>query len=161
MIAAELPAFAAFIDGYTTPLEIQTGICRFGFDEFHHPDLLAVLNQNSNERTLLSVTTTVLFNDEYRMDVLTCTTTGRRYWEGSAKEWSDALLNNRDIPHRVKSTIEGELGFGDSAIKAGKKMKMMAEISDGRVIRKRVTQGVKWLIWDAIDAETEEQDSPF
>ena len=161
MISAELPAFAAFIDGYTIPTDIQTGDSRFGFDEFHHPDLLAVLNQNSNERTLLSVTTSVLFNDEYRMDVLTCTTTGRKYWEGSAKDWSDALLNSKDIPHRVKSTIEGELAFGDSAIKAGKKMKMMAEISDGRIVKGRSNKGVKWLIWDAVDNEIDEPENPF
>jgi hypothetical protein len=161
MISAELPAFAAFIDGYTIPKDIQTGDSRFGFDEFHHPDLLAVLNQNSNERTLLSVTTSVLFNDEYRMDVLTCTTTGRKYWEGSAKDWSDALLNSKDIPHRVKSTIEGELAFGDSAIKAGKKMKMMAEISDGRIVKGRSNKGVKWLIWDAVDNEIDEPENPF
>ena len=161
MISAELPAFAAFIDGYTIPTDIQTGDSRFGFDEFHHPDLLAVLNQNSNERTLLSVTTSVLFNDDYRMDVLTCTTTGRKYWEGSAKDWSDALLNSKDIPHRVKSTIEGELAFGDSAIKAGKKMKMMAEISDGRIVKGRSNKGVKWLIWDAVDNEIDEPENPF
>ena len=58
------------------------------------------LNQNSNERTLLSVTTEVLFNDEFRVDVLTCATTGRQYWEGSAKEWSHALLSSKDISHQ-------------------------------------------------------------
>ena len=160
MIAAELPAFAAFIDGYTIPTEIQTGDSRFGFDEFHHPDLLAVLNQNSNERTLLSVTTAVLFNDEYRMDVIDEAGTGRRYWQGSAQEWSNALLSSKDIPHRVKSTIEGELAYGDSAIKAGKKIAAMAEISNGRVVKGRTNKGIIWTVWDDKITENNEE-CPF
>jgi len=148
MISSELPAFAAFIDGYTIPKDIQTGDSRFGFDEYHHPDLLAVLNQNSNERTLLSVTTSVLFNDEFRMDITAEAGTGRRYWQGTAQEWSNALLSSKDIPHRVKGTIEGELAYGDSAVKAGRKMAAMAAISDGRVTKSRTNRGVIWTVWD-------------
>ncbi len=149
MISSELPAFAAFIDGYTIPTDIQTGDSRFGFDEFHHPQLLAVLNQNSNERTLLSVTTSVLFNDEFRMDITAEAGTGRRYWQGTAQEWSNALLSSKDIPHRVKGTIEGELAYGDSSVKAGRKMASMAAISDGRVTKGRTNRGVIWTIWDS------------
>lgn len=160
MIASEIEAFAYFIDHYVIPSDIKKGDSRFGFDEFHHPDLLAVLNQNSNERTLLSVTTSVLFNDEYRMDIIAEAGTGRRYWQGTAQEWSNALLSNRDIPHRVKSTIEGELAFGDSSVKAGRKMASMAEISEGRVTKGRTNRGVVWTVWDEKIIENNEE-CPF
>ncbi len=154
MIASEIEAFAYFIDHYTIPDAIKQGDSRFGFDEFHHPELLDVLNQNSNERTLLSVTTSVLFNDEYRMDIVQEAGTGRQYWQGSAQQWSTALLNSKDISHRVKGTIEGMLAYGDSAVKAGQRMKAMAEISNGRVVKGRTKKGVIWTIWD--DKEPQE-----
>ncbi len=160
MIKAEIEAFAYFIDNYQIPADIKQGDSRFGFDEFHHPELLDVLNQNSNERTLLSVTTSVLFNDEYRMDIVAEAGTGRRYWQGSAQEWSNALLTSKDIPHRVKSTIEGELAFGDSSVKAGRKMAVMAEISDGRVVKGRTKKGIVWTIWDEKIIENNEE-CPF
>jgi len=162
LIQSEIEAFAYFIDNYEIPAEIKKGDCRFGFDQFHHPDLLDVLNQNSNERTLLSVSTEVLFNDEFRVDVLTCATTGRQYWEGSAKEWSHALLSNKDISHRVKGTVESELAFGDSAIKAGKKIKDMSEISNGRVEFKGHTKkGNIWRVWDDNEMEVDDENEPF
>ena len=147
MIEAEIAAFAYFIDNYEIPAEIKQGDSRFGFDEFHNPELIAILNQNSNERTLLSVTNSVLFQRE-RFDVITCTSTGRRYWDGTAQDWSQILLSDHEIPHRVKNTIEGELSFGDSSIKAGKKMAAMSAISGGRVIKSRNKRGVSWRIWD-------------
>ena len=162
LIQSEIEAFAYFVDNYEIPAEIKKGDCRFGFDSYHHPDLLDVLNQNSNERTLLSVTTEVLFNDEFRVDVLSCATTGRRYWEGSAKEWSHALLSNKDISHRVKGTVESELAFGDSAIKAGKKIKDMSEISNGRVEFKGHTKkGNIWRVWDDNEMEVDDENEPF
>ena len=164
MIASELPAFAAYIDGYTIPKEIQSGDCRFGFDSFHHSDLLAVLNQNSNERTLLSVTTAVLFSDEFRIDILEEAGTDRRYWRGTAQEWSAALLSSKDIPYRVKGTIEGELAYGDSAVKAGRKMAAMAAISEGRVTKGRTKKGVVWTVWDGgsdSEPEPEPDNCPF
>ena len=39
MIEDALPAFAHFLDNYEIPEDIRTGLCRFGFDEYHHPDL--------------------------------------------------------------------------------------------------------------------------
>ena len=162
LIQSEIEAFAYFVDNYEIPAQIKKGDCRFGFDQFHHPDLLDVLNQNSNERTLLSVTTEVLFNDEFRVDVLSCATTGRRYWEGSAKEWSHALLSNKDISHRVKGTVESELAFGDSAIKAGKKIKDMSEISNGRVeLKGHTKKGNLWRIWDDNEMEVDDENAPF
>ena len=162
LIQSEIEAFAYFIDNYEIPASIKKGDCRFGFDAYHHPDLLDVLNQNSNERTLLSVTTEVLFNDDFRVDVLTCATTGRQYWEGTAKEWSHALLKSKDISHRVKGTVEGELAYGDSAQKAGRKIKDMAAISGGRVIFKGHTKtGNIWKIWDDNALEIEAEEAPF
>jgi hypothetical protein len=163
LIASEIEAFAHFIDAYEAPAEIKQGDCRFGFDEFQHPDLLAVLNQNSNDRTLLSVTNAVLFNDEFRMDVVTCATTGRRYWDGSAREWSSALMSSKNIPFRVRGTVEGMLAFGDSAIKAGKKMSDMAAISDGLVIKGRNNKGVVWRIWEVSDTDLpgDAENDPF
>jgi hypothetical protein len=162
LIKSEIQAFAYFIDNYTIPASIKKGDCRFGFDAYHHPDLLDVLNQNSNERTLLSVTTEVLFNDEFRVDVLTCATTGRQYWEGSAKEWSHALLSSKDISYRVKGTVEGMLAFGDSAQKAGKKIKDMAAISGGRVVFKGHTKrGNIWRVWDDNELEIDDENEPF
>lgn len=159
MIESEIAAFAYFIDNYEIPADIKQGDSRFGFDEFHNPELLAIINQNSNDRTLLSVTNSVLFHRE-RYDVITCTSTGRRYWDGTAQDWSKILLSDHEIPHRVKNTIEGELSFGDSSIKAGKKMAAMAAISGGRVIKSRNNRGVSWRVWDE-EITKNDSDEPF
>ena len=153
-LADDIEAFAWWLDNeFEIPDELRTGNCRFGFDEFHHQDLLAILNQNSNERTLLSVTDLVLFGDDYRDDVMRCAVTQRRYWEGKAKDWARALMSSQSVPHRVKSTVEGELAFGDSAQKAGHKIKAVAEISQGR-FEKRKTNGQQvWRIWEQLDDE--------
>lgn len=162
-IADDLEAFAYFIDNYEVPEEIKVdkSDLRFGFNRFHHPDLLAILNQNSNERTLLSATDMALFNDEYRMDVLTNAGTGRRYWQGSALDWSQALLSSKAIPHRVKNTVEGELAFGDSNRKAGKKIAAVAGISDGRFVRSRNNKGIIWTIHEPVFAQYDCEDDPF
>jgi len=161
LLESEIEAFAYYIDSYETPADIKSGDCRFGFDSYHHSDLLAVLNQNSNSRTLLSATTEALFNDEFSVSVLTCADTGRQYWDGTAKQWAHALLSNRDLPHRVKGTIEGELAFGDSAIKAGKKIKEMADVSDGRVIKMHTKKGTVWRIWDNAEIIENDDNEPF
>jgi len=157
-IADEISAFAHFIDEYDIPADIKKGLCRFGFDEFHHPELLQTLNQDSNERTLLSITDKVLFRDEFNMGVLTCTATGRRYWQGTAIDWADTLLNSNAVPHKVRSTIEGELAFGGSKVKAGKKLKGVASVSGGRVTRKENSKGIIWTVWDDIDLP---ENNPF
>lgn len=161
LIQSEMEAFAYFIDNYTVDEDIRQGDCRFGFDAYHHPELLEVLNQNSNSRTLLSATTEAIFGDEFNVSVLTCTNTGRQYWDGTAKEWAHSLLSNRDLPHRVKSTIEGELAFGDSAIKAGKKIKEMADVSGGRVVKMHTKKGTVWRIWDVEDIIKNDDNEPF
>ena len=157
-VTSELAAFAYFVDNYVIPDEIKKGVCRFGFDEYHHPDLLETLNQDSNERTLLSMSDRIFFRDEFARGVLECTSTGRRYWSGTAVDWADALLDSQIIPRRVKSTIEGELAFGGSKIKAGKKLSDVADISDGRVIKNRSKNGISWTIWSDIDVS---ESDPF
>lgn len=161
LIRSEIQAFAHFIDNYTISEGIKKGDCRFGFDAYHHPELLEVLNQNSNSRTLLSATTEAIFGDEFNVSVLTCTNTGRQYWDGTAKEWAHSLLSNRELPHRVKSTIEGELAFGDSAIKAGKKIKEMADVSGGRVVKMHTKKGTVWRIWDVEEIIKNDDNEPF
>jgi hypothetical protein len=157
LIAADIEAFAYFIDNYRIPesIKVDKTDLRFGFNRFHNPDLLAVLNQNSNDRTLLSVTDMVFFDSDFyaegfRLDIHQGTQ--RRYWRGKASQWSKFLLLSRDIPHKVKSTVEGELGFGDSAVKAGLKLKSIAEISKGRVVRDKGGERL-WTIWEREDIE--------
>ena len=69
-------------------------------------------------------------------------------------------MSSQSVPHRVKSTVEGELAFGDSAQKAGHKIKAVAEISQGR-FEKRKTNGQQvWRIWEQLDDEGSENE-PF
>lgn len=159
MIERELPAFAWFLDNeWEIPAKIKTGNCRFGFDEFHHPDLLETLNRDSNERTLLSVTDWVFFDAEYPPMGVTISSdavSGRRYWQGRAQQWSHALLSCRDVPHRVKNTVEGELAFGDSAQKSGLRIKAVAAISAGRIENRTINGTKYWRIWEAENYEKE------
>lgn len=159
MIERELPAFAWFLDNeWEIPAKIKTGNCRFGFDEFHHPDLLETLNRDSNERTLLSVTDWVFFDAEYPPVGVTISVdavTGRRYWQGKAQQWSHALLASKEIPHRVKNTVEGELAFGDSAQKSGLRMKAVAGVSGGRIENRTINGTKYWRIWEAENYEKE------
>ena len=151
-IESELAAFAAYIDGYQTPSELMQGTCRFGFDEFHHRELVDTLNHDSNERTLLSETDRYFFRSEYPPNgVFEHAGTGRRYWSGTAIEWSDALLRSDDMPRKVRGTVEGELAFGGSKVKAGQKLRAVADISDGRIQRKENGKKISWTIWDDID----------
>ena len=158
-IESELAAFAAFIDGYRTPKEIMAGTCRFGFDEFHHKELVDALNHDSNERTLLSETDRCFFRAEYPpAGVTEHAGTGRRYWSGTAIEWSDALLKSENMPRKVRGTVEGELAFGGSKVKAGQKLRAVADISDGRIERKENGKKISWTIWDDVDMP---DDDPF
>ena len=40
------------------------------------------------------------------------------------------------MPRKVRGTVEGELAFGGSKVKAGQKLRAVADISDGRIQRK-------------------------
>ena len=161
-IKRDLPGFAHFIDNYTIPKEIQRGDCRFGFDEYHHSDLLETVNQDSNERTLLSVTDHLLFDDKddfSNVAIKLDSSTSRYYWEGSAVEWANVLLSANRMPQY--RTVSGILAFGDNAIKAGKAMGAMSKISDGRVVKSRSSKGVKWVIWERSEVSEEVENDPF
>ena len=161
-IKRDLPGFAHFIDTYTIPSNIQKGDCRFGFDEYHHSDLLETVNQDSNERTLLSVTDHLLFDDKddfSNVAIKLDSSTSRYYWEGSAVDWANVLLSANRMPQY--RTVSGILAFGDNAIKAGKAMGAMSKISDGRVVKSRSNKGVKWVIWERSEVSEGVENDPF
>lgn len=157
MIGDALPAFAAFLDSYEIPKEIKTGSCRFGFDEFHHPDLLGTLNQHSNPRTMLSATDWTLFSGQGAGYLLEGgSRDGRRYYDVKALEWGMTLLHrDANLPHKMKSTVEGEL-FGINAVLAGKCMKAMSEVSDGRVVQVAINGKRLWRIWEDLDVDLDD-----
>ncbi len=147
MIEDALPAFAYFLDNYEIPEEIRTGLCRFGFDEYHHPDLLGTLNQHSNPRTMLSATDWLLFSGQGYHGFEVGNRDGRLYYDVKAIDWGMALLNkDANLPHRMKNTIEGEL-FGINATQAGKCIKAMSEVSNGRVAQVSINGTRWWRIW--------------
>ena len=161
-IRRDLPGFAYFIDNYKIPPAIQRGDCRFGFDEYHHPELLATVNQDSNERTLLSVTDHLLFDNkgDFSEAIINLDhSTSRYYWEGSAVEWANILLSANRMPQY--RTVSGMLAFGDNAIKAGKAMRSMSKISDGRVINRRGKRDKTWIIWERSDVADSVENDPF
>jgi len=152
VIKRELPAFAHFIDSYEIPSEIKKGNCRFGFDEYHHPDLIQTINQDSNERTMLSVTDNLLFNNrnDFSATIYLDTTLQRHYWTGTAKEWGDLLLADKFSPQA--KTLAGELAYGDASKKAGKALSKIAKIADGRVIqlKREFKKDRQWKIWERV-----------
>ena len=159
-IKCDLPGFAHFIDNYEIPKEIKTGDCRFGFNEWHHPELLEIVNQDSNERTLLSATDEIFFDqrDDFSNAIKLDPSTQRYYWEGTALEWAKLLCEARHLP--THKTISGMLSYGDAATKAGKVISAMAKISNGRVIQRRVESNRLWKIWQRIE-EPHFDDDPF
>jgi hypothetical protein len=62
------------------------------------------------------------------------------------------------MPRKVRGTVEGELAFGGSKVKAGQKLRAVADISDGRIQRKENGKWIKWTIWDDVDFP---EDDPF
>lgn len=154
MIEDALPAFAYFLDNYEIPEDIRTGLCRFGFDEYHHPELLGTLNLHSNPRTMLSATDWLLFSGQGYHGFDMGNREGRCYYDVKAIDWGMALLNkDANLPHRMKNTIEGEL-FGINATQAGKCMKAMSEVSNGRVTQVSINGTRWWRIWkdDTVDS---------
>jgi hypothetical protein len=157
MIGDALPAFAHFLDSYKTPESIQTGLCRFGFDEFHHPDLLAVLNEHSNPRTLLSATDWLLFSGQGGHGLDVSVRDGKRYCDVKALDWGMALLNrDSNLPARMRNTVEGEL-FGITARSAQKTMQSVADVSGDRVTKVTIQGARYWRIWE----NPEESPDPF
>jgi hypothetical protein len=161
-IEQEIEAFAYYVDNYEIPKEIRTGKCRFGFDEFQHADLLQVVNQNSNERTLLSATNELLFTEEKNLGVTLhkcklAQTPQRLYWQGTALEWREIML--KDDRHPARKVITSALAYGDSAEAAGKALAKVAEVADGRILSTRTRTGTIWKIYDLGGAVFE--DDPF
>lgn len=157
-IESEVEAFAYYIDNFNPPGSIKTGHCRFGFDEFHHSDLLEVINQDSNERTLLSATDEIFFGKDSIVPEKLCPTTQRTYWTGTASDWSEILRAEKH--HGASKTINGELSYGSTSKKAGKVLARMAKVSDGRVIKDDSRTSRGWRIWSPQE-ESDVDGDPF
>jgi hypothetical protein len=84
-LMAELPAFVHYINEWTIPDVVKAP--RFGVKHYHHPDLLAALQELSPERKLLELI------DEF---VLTLTFKGDK-WQGRAAELDRLLKGNSDV----------------------------------------------------------------
>ena len=77
-LAAELPAFVHWLLKWEIPIELRSS--RFGITHFHHPALVAVLNDLAPERRLLQlIDMEILSNGE------------RPPWEGTAAELEERL----------------------------------------------------------------------
>ena len=150
-IAKETAAFAYHVDNFEIPASIKTGSCRFGFDEFHDHALLETINQDTNERTLLSATDEIFFGKDSIVPVQLCPTLQRTYWIGTASEWSELL--RADKFHGASKTINGELAYGCAAQKAGKVMARVSTVSDGRVVKDNTRNARRWRIWSPKDDE--------
>ena len=145
-------AFAHFVDSYEIPPSIRTGSCRFGFDHYHHPDLVQTINANSNERTLLSATYDLIFRNDY-LDVvlLDDISNGRKYWKGTALQWATILRSHKQ--HDAHGIIASALAYGDTSVKAGIQLGKVAEVSSGRVTRDRTNRDRLWTIWQPEDMD--------
>lgn len=164
LIDSQLEAFAHFVDSYQIPEEIKTGDCRFGFDEYHNPRLIQTVNQNSNERTLLSVTDSCLFGDDnVGVQLHLCKNTTiphqRQYWEGTAKQWAEILL--KDTYNPAFQVVKSSLAFGNGAEAAGKHLARVAGVADGRIMRKRTNMGTLWKIYDPVELTGDDGSNPF
>jgi len=164
LIGSQLEAFAHFVDSYQIPEEIKTGDCRFGFDEYHNPSLIQTVNQNSNERTLLSVTDSCLFGqDNMGVELHLCKNTTiphqRQYWEGTAKQWAEILL--KDTYNPAFQVVKSSLAFGNGAEAAGKHLARVAGVADGRITRRRTNTGSVWKIYDPNKPTGVDEENPF
>ncbi len=80
-IRAELPAFCAFLLGFTIPPDLRSR--RFGVIAFQHPAILAELNEGEPESVLLAIIDQRIFDD--RPDYI---------WRGSALEVQQKLTED-------------------------------------------------------------------
>lgn len=80
-LTAELPALAHYVQGWQIPPELSEP--RFGIAAYHHPDLLAALNETSPEHQLLGMIDKVLFPTEQGPDE----------WTGYTEDLYDLLTN--------------------------------------------------------------------
>ena len=149
----EEQAFAHYVDNYEIPASIRTGSSRFGFEHYHHRDLVQTLNANSNERTLLSATYDLIFRSEHSIiPLLEDISSGRKYWKGTALEWANILRSEKR--HDAHGIIAGALAYGDTAVKAGIQLRKVAEVSDGRVMKDRDTTSRLWTIYQPEEMDT-------
>lgn len=58
-LVAQLPAFVHFLEGWQIPADLVAS--RFGIKHFHHPDLVAALQESDPEESLLDLIDEVLF----------------------------------------------------------------------------------------------------
>lgn len=92
LIRAELPAFLHFLLNYQIPAELrQKPHCsRFGLDSWHHPELAAMINSQSQEQSLMNVLDSSFFMS------------GSDPWEGNHKDLAQALYAIPDDPEARK-----------------------------------------------------------
>jgi hypothetical protein len=80
-IKSELPAFAAYLEAYVIPQGIKSN--RYGVSHFHHPDILAALDELAPETELLNLIDIELWKGALADDL----------WEGTSTELSQRLTS--------------------------------------------------------------------
>jgi hypothetical protein len=136
-IQAELPAFVHFLLGYEIPVELRSP--RFGITHFHHPELLAALNELSPETRLLGLIDQVIFGPSL-LDHWNFPGAVRPDWTGTASELTGVLTSDGKMGYEARRLLP-------SSNACGNYLRRLANQWPDRVIRGPQRNGIQiWLI---------------
>ncbi len=124
-IVAQLPAFAAFLEGWEIPEELASE--RYGITHFHHPDIVEHLRRLAPERQLLELIDATIL-------------AGKDSWSGTATELEGEL---QDDESWTKHSARKLLG---SAQSIGTYLSRLESTDPERVSREKVEGKSEWTI---------------
>jgi len=95
-LKAEMPHFLHFLQTWTIPVELRCP--RFGIRHYHHPELLAALENTAPETRLLSLIDQIVFAEAHmhRVDA----------FEGTADSLERTLRQSQDYRHAVDPLLK-------------------------------------------------------
>jgi hypothetical protein len=128
-LLAQLPAFVDFLQSWKIPAELVAN--RFGITHFHHPEILAALNEYSPEDQLLQLIDETIFLDEAKTN-----------WHGKASKL------DRELKSAVSDHVRREAAILLPAVSScGRYLGRLATRYPNRVIKHPGSGGIhNWTI---------------
>lgn len=127
VLVGELPAFCAFLESWQIPAELASE--RFGITHWHHPDLLAAIDELAPEMRLLQLIDAVCFRNE----------SPRRY---TAQELEAELTGSEATAYEARRLLYNQTICGTYLGRLAKK-------HPDRVKHDRTAFARHWLLWKA------------
>lgn len=130
-LKSEIPAFLYYLSNWIIPEELlfpKIEAARYGFKNFHHPDVLREIDSLSPEYRLLNIIDKEIFDAEIPFT-----------WTGTAEDLEVKLTSQGDMQHESRKL----LSWGNAA---GTYLSRLSKKYPSRFIQKRTNSSRTWEI---------------